>query len=230
MTVVQLATGAQARLTGPEGGTTVVCLNGGTARPLPGTWGASVAWLVGHLAPRLPGHRFVEVRYRTRSWRNLEPCVADALAAVETFGGSGPVTLLGYSMGGAVAVAAALRQPRVDQIVGLAPWIPDRMDLSGLRGRRLDVFHGTLDGWLPGIPGVSPRNSQDGVRRAAAAGALARHTMLPGAMHAVAFTLPWGGLMPAPRARAWLRAVEGALSAPGRGRDGAGRAAPAWGS
>ena len=62
MTVV-LETGAEMRLTG-EGATAVVCVNGGQAAEVEGTWSASLEWLVRRLAPRLPQFVFAEVRYR----------------------------------------------------------------------------------------------------------------------------------------------------------------------
>ncbi len=55
-------------------------------------------------------------------------------------------------------------------MLGLAPWIPDRLDVSPLRGKRLDVLHGSLDRWLPGVPGVSPALSRRGFERAQALG------------------------------------------------------------
>ena len=63
MTVVELATGAEMRLTG-GGRTAVVCVNGGQAAEVEGTWSASLEWLVGRLAPRFPELTFAEVRYR----------------------------------------------------------------------------------------------------------------------------------------------------------------------
>ena len=62
-------------------------------------------------------------------------------------------------MGGAVAIVAA-DEPGVERVLGLAPWIPDRLDRHAARGRRLDVLHGSLDRWLPGIPGVSSTSSR----------------------------------------------------------------------
>jgi dienelactone hydrolase len=54
------------------------------------------------------------------------------------------VVLLGFSMGGAVSIAIA-NEPVVEEVVGLAPWIPDQLDVSTLRRKRLAVFHGALD-------------------------------------------------------------------------------------
>ena len=65
------------RVTG-SGSNVVVCVNGGQAGEVEGTWSASIEWLVQRLAPRLPELRFVEVRYRIKSWRRLGWCVDDA--------------------------------------------------------------------------------------------------------------------------------------------------------
>ena len=67
-----LLTGAEARWTGTPGRRAVVCVNGGTAAEVPGTWSASVEWLVRRLSQRFPELGFVEVRYRIKSWRRLE--------------------------------------------------------------------------------------------------------------------------------------------------------------
>ena len=139
----RLASGAELRLTGPRGAPAVVLANGGQAAEVEGTWSATLEWLVRHLAPRFPGLAFAEVRYRIKSWKRLELCEEDVRAAVAEVGA--PRTLLvGFSMGGAVTSLAA-DAPGVEALLGLAPWLPDRLDLGRLVGRRLDVLHGTLD-------------------------------------------------------------------------------------
>src|SRR5581483_4172172 len=112
-----------------------------------------------------------EVRYRVKSWRRLEACVEDARAAVQAVGARRTI-LLGISMGGAVAISAA-DERSVERVLGLAPWIPDRLSLEPLQGKRLDVFHGSLDRWVPGIPGVSPAcRGMGAAGRGSACGAL----------------------------------------------------------
>ena len=167
------------RVTGPTADYAVVCVNGGQAREVEGTWSASVEWLVRRLAARLPELGFAEVRYRVKSWRRLEWCVDDARAAVDELGAERTV-LMGFSMGGAVSVAVA-KEPTVEEVIGLAPWIPDQLDVSTLRGKRLAVFHGALDRWLPGIPG---------------------------ALHGIALRSPWGKLVALPKADRWAELVE----------------------
>ena len=204
-----LETGAEMRVTGPTDRCAVVCVNGGQARELEGTWSASIEWLVRRLAPRIPGLGFAEVRYRIRSWKRLESCFEDARAAVREV--AAPRTLLlGFSMGGAVSIGIAA-EPGVEGVVGLAPWIPDELDVSGLRGKRLAVFHGALDRWLPGIPGVSARHSRRGFDRARERGAEGTYVVIPGALHGVALRTPSGGLLALPRATRWAELVEDEL-------------------
>jgi hypothetical protein len=47
----ELRSGAEARWTNGPGLLAVGCVNGGRKRELPGTWSASVEWLVRRLAP-----------------------------------------------------------------------------------------------------------------------------------------------------------------------------------
>jgi len=206
---VRLATGAELRVTGSVGERAVVCVNGGQQREVEGTWSASVEWLVHELTPRLPQLAFAEVRYRVKSWRRLESCVEDARAAVYEVGAQ-HVALLGFSMGGAVSIAIAA-EPKVEEVIGLAPWIPDELDVSTLRGKRLSVIHGSLDRWLPGIPGVSPSHSRKGFDRARERGAEGSYTLVPGAVHGIALRSPWGKLVTLPKAQRWAELVEAEL-------------------
>lgn len=206
---VSLSTGAEMRLSG-DGRTAVVCVNGGQAAEVEGTWSASLEWLVSRLSPQFPEFAFAEVRYRVKSWRRLDACVEDARAAVRALG-ERRALLIGFSMGGAVAISAA-NEPSVDRVLGLAPWIPDRLPLEPLRGKRLDVLHGSLDRWLPGVPGVSPASSRHGFERARALGVAGRYEVIPGALHGIALRAHWGRPVPLPRARAWERRVAAQLA------------------
>jgi pimeloyl-ACP methyl ester carboxylesterase len=183
----------------------VVCVDGGQGGEVEGTWSASLEWLVRRLAPRFPELGFAEVRYRLKSWRRLELCVEDARAAVREAGGTRTL-LLGFSMGGAVAIAAA-DEPTVERVLGLAPWIPDRLDVSPLRGKQLDVLHGSLDGRVPGLPGVTPRLSRRGFERVRELGAGGAYTLIPGALHGIALRVPGRGPISLPRAGRWAELV-----------------------
>ncbi len=189
----------ETRITNPGRRRAVVCVDGGTARELPGTWSATLEWLVRRLAPTFPELSFVEVRYRVKSWKHLDWCVEDCRQAIES-ARADEIALLGFSMGGAVAIAAA-GDARVSTVIGLAPWIPDGLDVSGLDGRRLAVVHGALDRPLPGIPGVSVRRTLRALERIRARGVEASHTLVPAGLHALAVRSPWGGLIALPRAR-----------------------------
>ena len=215
---MRLASGAEMRVTGAVDGTAVVCVGGGQQREVDGTWSATVEWLVEKLAPRLPQLGFAEVRYRVKSWRRLESCVEDARAAVYEIGAQ-RVALVGFSMGGTVTVSIA-REPQVEEVVGLAPWLPDELDVSTLRGKRFTVIHGALDRWLPGVPGVSAAHSRRGFDRARERGAEGRYVVIPGAFHGIAVRAPWGGLVTLPKADRWAELVEKEL------RRFAGAAAP----
>jgi pimeloyl-ACP methyl ester carboxylesterase len=142
-----------------------------------------------------------------KSWRRLGWCVDDAEAAVTELGAERTI-LVGFSMGGAVAISAA-GAPSVGAVVGLAPWIPEELDLTPLQGRELVVLHGSLDRWFPGIPGVPARISRRGFDRAQALGVEGRYILIPGALHGVALRSPiGGGLVTLPKAERWAELLE----------------------
>lgn len=203
-----LASGAEARWTGLPGSCAVVCVNGGTAAELPGTWSASVEWLVRGLARRFPDLGFLEVRYRTKSWRQLDRCVEDGRSAIEAAreAGAERLALLAFSMGGAVAVRNA-DAPGVELVAGINPWLPPQLELEPLLGRRLAIVHGSLDAPLPGIPGVKPSMSRTACARARALGIDADRTVVPGAFHAVALRRRAGGLLALPGAARYAELV-----------------------
>jgi pimeloyl-ACP methyl ester carboxylesterase len=207
-----LPTGAEARWTGTPGRCAVVCVNGGTAAEIPGTWSASVEWLVRRLSHRFPALGFLEVRYRIKSWRRLELCVEDAGAAIGAAraAGADEVALIGFSMGGAVAVHVAA-DPAVSTVIALAPWLYPELDLAPLEGRRFALVHGSLDRALPGVPGVRPELSLHGYDRARALGIDAVRTVIPGALHPIALRAPWGEPVRMPRAERWEELVDAEL-------------------
>lgn len=197
---IALSTGAEMRVSGAAVGGAVVCANGGQGDPVEGTWSATLEWLVQRLAPRFPTLAFTEVRYRIKSWQRLDWCEEDVRAAIEATGAERTL-LVGFSMGGAVAAKSADAET-VEAVVGLAPWLPDRLSLAPLRGKRLDVLHGQLDRWLPGIPGVSPTLSRRGFERARQLGVEGSYELIPGAVHGIALRSPLG-VVPLPRAGRW---------------------------
>jgi pimeloyl-ACP methyl ester carboxylesterase len=208
---MRLSTGAELRVTGPlDAAVAVVCVNGGQAAQVEGTWSASLEWLVRRLAPQFPELAFAEVRYRIKSWNKLDWCIEDARAAVAQVGAQRTL-LLGFSMGGAVSARIA-DAPSVETVVGLAPWLPDQLPLDPLRGRRFRVLHGSLDRALPGVPGVAPSLSQRGFERALALGAKGEYTLIRGGLHGVAVRAPSGRLVALPRASTWAALVADELT------------------
>lgn len=212
--VVALSSGAEARLTNEGAPLAAVLVNGGTARAVPGTWSATSELLTQRLAPSFPGIAFLEVRYRVKTWNELPSCIADARAALELVetGLARRSLLVGFSMGGAVSIGAA-DAPVVESVLGLAPWIPDRLPLDGLVGKRFDVVHGAWDRWLPGIPGVSPTISRRGYDRARALGVEGTYRVIPRGLHGAAVRRPSGALQPLPGWRAWVDHTAAALQA-----------------
>jgi pimeloyl-ACP methyl ester carboxylesterase len=209
---MRLTTGAELRVTGPlDAMAAVVCVNGGQAAQVEGTWSASIEWLVRRLAPRFPELAFAEVRYRIKSWNRLDWCVEDARAAIAQVGARRTL-LLGFSMGGAVSVRAA-DDPSVETLIGLAPWLPDQLSLEPLRGKRLRVVHGSLDRAFPGIPGVAPALARRGFERALALGAQGEFTLVRGGLHGLAVRAPSGRLLALPRASKWASLVAEELAA-----------------
>jgi pimeloyl-ACP methyl ester carboxylesterase len=209
----QLTTGAEGRWTNRGGSRSVICVNGGTAAEHPGTWSASIEWLVERLAANGTPLPFLEVRYRIKSWRRLPLCIEDARAAIGLARATGAdeIALLGFSMGGAVSVHVA-DDPAVSTIIALAPWLYSELDVSTLDGRRFAVLHGSLDRGLPGLPGVRPDLSLRGYERAKARGVDASRQVIRGAIHPIALRAPWGSTVPMPRAGRWADLVGSELA------------------
>ncbi len=202
--VVAIESGAEMRVSG-SGPDAVVCVNGGGRAEVEGTWSSTLEWLVERLTPRFPTLRFAEVRYRIKSWRRLDLCVEDGLAALTALAPARAL-MLGFSMGGSVSVRIAA-QPSVTTVIGLAPWLPERLDLSPLEGKRLAIVHGGLDSPLPGIPGVTAKSSRQAYERARARGIDTSYTLVRGGLHGVAVRSPSGKTLPLPRAGAWLESI-----------------------
>ena len=208
--IARLSTGAEMRLSG-RGQTVVVCVNGGQADEVEGTWSASLEWLVRRLAPRFRTSLFAEVRYRIKSWRHLSACVDDARAAVQAVGAQRTL-LLGFSMGGAVAISAA-DEPSVERVLGLAPWIPDRLSLEPLRGKRLDVAPRLARPLAARHPGRVARVVAARLRACARARRRGQLRADPGRAARDRAARAPGTPVPLPRAAAWERRVAAQLAA-----------------
>jgi dienelactone hydrolase len=201
--------GAELRVSG-SGPDAVVCVNGGGRAEVPGTWSSTVEWLVERLSPHFPDLLFGEVRYRIKSWRRLDLCVEDGRAAIASLAPRRTL-MLGFSMGGSVSVRLGA-ESSVWGVLALAPWLPEQLDLTPLGGKRLAIVHGTLDGPLPGIPGVTAKSSRHAYERALALGIDASYTLVRGGLHGAAVRSPWGRTVALPRARAWVDAVRAELA------------------
>ena len=219
--VTPLETGGDLRRRNEGAPVVALLVNGGTAKVVPGTWSSTSEYLADHLEGRFPGVELAEVRYRFKSWNAFDECRADAEAALAVLAEPvrRPTLLIGFSMGGAISAAVAAA-PCVQAVLGLAPWLPERLSLEGLRGKRFDVIHGSWDRWLPGIPGVSAAGSRQGFDRALALGADGTYTMIPGALHGCAVRRPSGKLLPLPRARRWVDEVAAGIERFVRGAEG----------
>jgi dienelactone hydrolase len=203
-----LGSGAEARVRNEGAGLWAILVNGGTAKVVPGTWSATSELLAVELAPRFPGVCFVEVRYRLKTWKELQSCMEDALSALDLARSDGAreALLVGFSMGGAVSIGVAGHESATG-VLGLAPWIPSQLSLDGLSGKRLDVVHGAWDRYLPGVPGVSPTTSRAGFERARRLGVEGTYTVIPGGLHGCAVRARSGRLVRLPRWRSWVEQV-----------------------
>ncbi|MCU7820207.1 lysophospholipase [Kitasatospora sp. DSM 101779] len=134
------------------------------------------------LRRQLPGDAVLiaRVRYRYRGWNgHAAHPVQDAhraLGELARLVPGLPVALVGHSMGGRAAIAAAGR-PGVRGVVALAPWCPPGEPVAHLAGRSLVILHDERD------PVTSAAQSWDLARRAAAAGARVGTIVMPRGRH-----------------------------------------------
>ena len=143
------------------------------------------------LAPRFPGLGFAEVRYRIKSWRRLELCVEDARAAIAAAGG-GRTLLLGFSMGGAVAISAA-DDPRVvgrARARALDPRAARPRAARRQAARRPPRLARPLAPRRPRR--LEPRSPARGFERARALGVEGSYTLVRGGVHGLALRAPGG--------------------------------------
>jgi hypothetical protein len=99
----------------------VICVNGGQRKHVEGTWSASLEWLVERLAPRFPSLRFAEVRYRVKSWQQLDSCIEDAHEAIAAV--AAPRTLPRL-LDGRRGLAVVAGEPSVVGVLGSRPGCP----------------------------------------------------------------------------------------------------------
>jgi len=143
---------------------TVVTLDGttgGTAGPHRGKahyLDPDTAGLYDELARRLPTHGIsvLQLAYRRPGPGRFDECIADAVQAVNLAATSSFVVVIGHSMGGAIALVAAMQAQattgRLRGVCALAPQlfgVPSRQELAVLHGVSKLVVHGTGDQALP---------------------------------------------------------------------------------
>lgn len=132
----------------------VLVLHGGTSNShVPTQWlnlsvvrMLPVAWAVARA-----GHgRFAVVRlkFAVRGWNGAEASpVADARWALDEISSAYPgvpIAVVGHSMGGRAALAIA-GDPRVADVVGLAPWVVGSDGVRAHDGQRTFLIHGMSD-------------------------------------------------------------------------------------
>jgi len=120
------------------------------------------------------------LRYRVRGWNGpAQDALVDtrwATAELAEKHAGVPVVLLGHSMGGRAALAAA-GAPNVTAVCALAPWLDGSDPVGQLAGRTVLLAHGDRDRW------TDPAASFAYAVRAKAAGVAICRFDLPGAGH-----------------------------------------------
>lgn len=165
----------------------VLLLHGGreTGLERPGWWNLPALRLrpfSSGLGRALPDAVIARARYRHRGWNGERADAAgDARAAVDWLAeryGPLPVVLVGHSMGGRAALAAAGHEA-VRGVIGLAPWCPPGEPVEQLAGQRVALLHSDHDRI------TDPADSWRYLDRAAAAGAVTCGVEIPGSDHAM---------------------------------------------
>ncbi len=121
--------------------------------------------------------------YRYRGWNAPQhPALQDARWALaecrNRFGADVPISVIGHSMGGRVALRIA-GEPNVRSVVALAAWLPEQEPRPQMSGRRFLLVHGTADRTTD--PGGSARL----VAAAQAVAESVSYLRLPGEGHAL---------------------------------------------
>jgi pimeloyl-ACP methyl ester carboxylesterase len=167
----------------------VLVLHGGRADSLAPArrWGLAALRMrpfIHELRKSLNGRQVtvIPVRYRLRGWNgdradaavDARRAVADAAARP----GRPRIVLVGHSMGGRAALAAAVH-PDVTAVVALAPWTPAREPVAHLAGKTVHILHAPQDRV------TDPAASRAFAQRAGRAGAHATWEAVPGSGHAM---------------------------------------------
>ena len=119
------------------------------------------------------------LQYRDRGWNDKGSQVDDArwaLDQIEAEHPGVPVFLVGHSLGGRTAIAAA-GSASVRAVMALAPWLPGDEPIEQLEGVPVLIAHGTRDKW------VAPRGSLNFAIRALRAGLDVKRVEVVGVGH-----------------------------------------------
>ena len=149
------------------------------------------------LAPRFPGAAFAEVRYRIKSWKRLDACIADAARPRSTR--SARADAAARLLDGRRGRDLAATSRRSSACSGSRRGSPtgSRSSRSAASGSTSSTARSTAG--CPGIPGVSPTCSRRGFERARALGVDGTYALIPGALHGIALRAHWRP-RPLPRA------------------------------
>lgn len=132
------------------------------------------------------------LRNRVRGWNGTDQSALKdarwALDRISTNHPGVPVYLLGHSMGGRAALAAA-EHPQVRAVAALAPWLEPATPVTPVRGRSVLIMHGDVDRW------TSPRASLSFAHRAVGVARDVHYVRMLRAGHFMARRIPvWHGL------------------------------------
>lgn len=131
------------------------------------------------------------LQYRDRGWNDKGSQVDDArwaLDQIEAQHPGVPVYLVGHSLGGRTAIAAA-GHSSVRAVMALAPWLPGDEPFQQLKRVPVLIAHGTRDKW------VDPRGSLNFAIRAQRAGMDVRRVEVVGVGHGMLRRVSlWHGL------------------------------------
>lgn len=165
------------------GSPTVLVLHGGKAHSTESAGQRGLAyWRMVPFARMLARHGLDVhlLRYRVRGWnapaRDALRDAEWALTELARTRPGAPVVLLGHSMGGRAALAAA-GAPNVTAVCALAPWLDGSDPVEQLAGRTVLIAHGDRERW------TDPGESLAYAGRAQARGVRICRFDVPGAGH-----------------------------------------------
>ena len=204
---MKLSTGAEMRVTGPVDEYAVVCVNGGQAREVEGTWSASIEWLVqtARAAPprarlrggALPREVVAAPRVvRRRRARGRGGGRRAARRPARVLDGRGGLRSRSRTNLSSRRSSASRRGSRISSTSA-------RSDASGSPSST-----GRSTAGCRGSPACPRRTRKKGFDRARERGAEGRYVLIPGALHGIALRSPWGKLVRLPKADRWAELVE----------------------